>query len=77
MDLIRILYAICVKFNFECALLHVPGIHNGLADALSRGRIQTFLSNHPTAELTSSPTDRGHDLIHRLDISMNNPHSDL
>ena len=71
MCLIRILFAICVKFNFACALLHFPRRDNCLADVLGRDRIQLFNSLHPMAEPVSSRITVAQDLIEHYDKVMN------
>ena len=42
MVLVRSLFYICARFNFECSAVHVPGIQNEIADALSRMDIARF-----------------------------------
>lgn len=55
MYLIRQLYHLCVSFNFQCRLCHIPGLKNVLADALSRNKINQFKELCPSAE--SHPVD--------------------
>lgn len=50
MLLIRELYYICIEFNFECRYMHVQGIFNTSADALSRGWLDKFRTLNPTAD---------------------------
>lgn len=49
MSLIRALYHICVKYNFECKLRYIASLANKEADALSRNNIQEFLKLVPNA----------------------------
>ena len=49
MALIRCLYYTCVTHNFLVSAVHVPGITNTIADALSRGLLQKFKALAPTA----------------------------
>jgi hypothetical protein len=44
MCLVRSLFYIAVKFNFDIKLVHVPGIDNRAADMLSRDSVNNFLS---------------------------------
>ena len=57
--------------NFECALLHVPGIHNNLADALSRQQVQRFKSLHPEANSNPDITTEGRSIIEKWNKLMN------
>ena len=54
MYLIRQLYHLCVQYNFECTLQHVPGVLNVSADALSRGMMAKFHSVNPSASCNMS-----------------------
>lgn len=47
--LLRSLHMIAACFEFEFSSVHVPGVHNGLADALSRQRLEQFRSMCPKA----------------------------
>ena len=49
MALIRCLYYTCVTHNFLVSAVHVPGITNTIAGALSRGVLQKFNALAPTA----------------------------
>ena len=40
MDLVRFLVLISMKHNFLVRARHVPGVHNEIADALSRFQVQ-------------------------------------
>ena len=50
MALIRTLFFTCAFYNFDFRLVHIPGVSNLLADALSRDHVSEFLQLHPTAE---------------------------
>ena len=50
MHLVRCLCLIECTFNFTLVSQHLPGRHNGLADALSRDNLSYFLSNYPQAQ---------------------------
>ena len=51
MRLLRHLLASAARFNFFFSSQHVPGIHNSVADALSRFHWQKFRSLAPQAQL--------------------------
>ena len=51
MSLIRSLYHVCIKHNFLVSAVHIPGVKNCIADALSRGLLQKFKTLAPTAEV--------------------------
>ena len=42
MVFVRQLVSICLNHNIVFKAKHIPGIHNNLADALSRLQVQTF-----------------------------------
>ena len=52
MVLVRALFYICAKHNLECTAVHIEGIRNNIADALSRLRLDTFKSLVPDSEET-------------------------
>ena len=49
MRLIRALYLLCVEHDFLVSAVHIPGIANTIADALSRGLLQVFRAQAPAA----------------------------
>ncbi len=53
MHLIRTLFLIAARARFEFRVLHIAGITNAAADALSRGQVEVFRSCCPTS--TRSP----------------------
>ena len=55
MVLVRQLVLACLKFNIFFRAQHVPGVHNTLADALSRLQISKFKEQAP-AGVQASPT---------------------
>ena len=50
MVLFRELFFIAAQGNFTIKMVHVPGAHNALADALSRDRMLTFFTLAPQAD---------------------------
>ena len=52
MDLVRFLVLISMKHNFLVRARHVPGVHNEIADALSRFQVQRFRELAPGADQT-------------------------
>ena len=48
MDLVWCLVLISVKHNFLVRACHVPGVSNGIADALSRCQMQGFGLSPPS-----------------------------
>ena len=55
MALIRSLYWLCVKYSFLISASHIQGVTNTLADALSRGLLQSFKILAPTASPSAMP----------------------
>ena len=51
MDLLRRLFLCAAKFNFTASAKHVPGIHNTIADSLSRFQMQVFRQEAPLADV--------------------------
>jgi hypothetical protein len=51
MDLVRPLVLQCMKLNTIIRAEHIPGIHNTIADSISRFKMQEFRSHAPTAAL--------------------------
>jgi hypothetical protein len=54
MHLVRTLFYVCAVYNMECIAVHVPGIKNGVADALSRGQVHRFRDLMPQADGTAT-----------------------
>ena len=52
MDLLHFLVLVSMKHNFYVRARHVPGIHNEIADALSRFQEKRFRAMAPQAEST-------------------------
>ena len=50
MVLLRRLFLCAAKFNFTASAKHVPGIHNTVADSLSRFQMQVFRQAAPAAD---------------------------
>ena len=44
MELVRGIFYICVKYEFEFSAIHVPGVKNKIANSLSGGQIKLFKS---------------------------------
>ena len=55
MHLIRILVSFCLKHNIVVRAVHVPGLENGIADALSRFQLEKFRSLAPRADRDPTP----------------------
>lgn len=55
MQLLRLLLLAAALFNFTFTALHIPGIHNSIADALSRFHWQDFRRLAPEAQLHPTP----------------------
>jgi len=53
MHLIRVLFLIAARAHFEFRVVHIAGVSNDAADALSRGQVEAFRSRYPTS--TPSP----------------------
>ena len=56
MHFVRKLVAICLKYNILFKAKHIPGIHNTLADSLSRLQVSAFKHMAP-ASMDQFPTD--------------------
>ena len=56
MFFVRKLVLACLKYNILFKAKHIPGIHNKLADCLSRFQVQTFKQLAPT-HMNRFPTD--------------------
>ena len=54
MKLVRHLFLFCSQNNFNVTFQHIPGLHNVLADSLSRLQVDRFRSLHPEAETEPS-----------------------
>ena len=55
MSLLRTLFLICAKGNFTVSAKHLPGLQNGIADALSRFNMQAFRQLAPQAHAHPTP----------------------
>ena len=55
MSLLRALFLICARGSFTVSARHVPGIENGIADALSRFNMQAFRCLAPQAHQHPTP----------------------
>ena len=51
MTLVRALVLAMLKYNFTFYAIHVPGVENILADALSRQQMERFRESHPSANI--------------------------
>ena len=56
MSFVRKLVAICLQHNIVFKAKHIPGIHNNLADSLSRLQVQAFRQLVPP-HMDQSPTE--------------------
>jgi hypothetical protein len=50
MKLVRLLFYICANYQLECSAVHLKGVVNQTADALSRLEIDRFFKLCPSAE---------------------------
>jgi hypothetical protein len=48
MCLVRVLYYICVQYNFDMRVVHIPGVYNVAADNLSRLNFDAFFAQQPS-----------------------------
>ena len=64
MELIRNIFFILAQFNLFQVSEHLPGVHNGAADALSRNNVSSFRSQVPWA--MSQPSVIPEELLQRL-----------
>ena len=55
MSLLRNLFLLAARHNFSVAAQHIPGIHNNIADALSRFHMQEFHRLAPQASPLPAP----------------------
>ena len=55
MHLLRTLWFFVAHFDVSINIEHVPGIHNGVADTLSRNDTQQFFLLNPQADLLPTP----------------------
>ncbi len=56
MHLVRALFFVAARGNFHVVVVHIPGIHNTIADALSRFHMQKFRAEAPSALPDPDPT---------------------
>ena len=54
MQLLRCLFFVEAYLQFEISASHIAGLHNELADDLSRNRLPAFLKKKPDANVVSS-----------------------
>ena len=55
MHLLRVLWFFVAYFDITIRIEHIPGIHNGVADQLSRNQMQNFFRSNPQAHLLPTP----------------------
>ena len=55
MHLVRMLFYVCASHNMECSSVHIAGIQDEAADAISRDQITRFRSLVPDADTTPTP----------------------
>ena len=55
MHLLRTLWFFVAHFDISINIEHIAGVHNGVADTLSRDNIQQFFLLHPQADLLPTP----------------------
>ena len=54
MELVRPLVLLCMHSNIQVRAMHISGVHNGLADCLSRFQMDRFKKLAPLADQTPS-----------------------
>ena len=54
MRMLRCLFFVEAHFQFSLTASHIPGVHNDLADDLSRNRLPSFLCKMPNVDCTPS-----------------------
>lgn len=52
MHLVRMFVCQCLRYNITFKAVHIPGVHNDIADSLSRFQVARFRSLAPQADLT-------------------------
>ena len=55
MHLLWVLWFFVAYFDITILIEHIQGIHNGVADQLSRNHMQQFFSSNPQAHLLPTP----------------------
>ena len=55
MTLVRLLYFCAACYNMHIMITHIAGIHNVIADAISRFQMQRFRSLAPDANTLPDP----------------------
>ena len=55
MHLLRCLFFVRARFQFEAWAVHTPGVDNGIADAISRNNLYRFYSQVPAARVRRVP----------------------
>jgi hypothetical protein len=66
MHLLRVLRFFVAYFDITILIEHIPGIHNVVADQLSRNHMQQFFSFNPQAHLL--PTPLPPELLHIVSV---------
>ena len=56
MSLLRNIFILAARHNFNISAQHIPGIHNNIADSLSRFLMQDFRNQAPLASPTHAPS---------------------
>jgi hypothetical protein len=58
MNLVRTLFFLCARFDFECRTIWIAGCKNDIADAISRKKMDRFRTLAPEADLLmTNPAD--------------------
>ena len=55
MHLLRNLFLLAAQHNFTISARHIPGLHNPIADALSRFHMQAFRRHAPHSSPRPTP----------------------
>ena len=55
MHLVRLFVCQCLRYNVTFKAVHIPGVHNDIADSLSRFQVNRFRTLAPQADKTMTP----------------------
>ena len=55
MQLVRAFVCQCLRFNITFKAVHIPGVHNEIADSLSRFQVHRFRALAPQADIAMTP----------------------
>ena len=55
MHLVRLFVCQCLRYNITFKAVQIPGVHNDIAESLSRFQVNRFRALAPTADITMKP----------------------